>query len=140
LVQSGPPDWRLSAGLTTLPSKKNLVIKLTTPKPRTRLHGFKTGFWKRNADFKIVTSLYKTGASQNLVDVLNTYNIKIAAIQEIRWLAVGQLTIGEYTIFYSGMENMHHFGSGFTVHKTLVPYIKDFNPISERIFNINNQH
>jgi len=77
-----------------------------------------------------VTSLYKAGASQNLVDVMN---IKIAAIQEIRWLGVGQLTIGEYTIFYSGMENTHHFGSGFAVHKTLVPYIKDFNPISERI-------
>jgi len=125
LVQSGPPGWGLSAGLTTLPSKKNLVMKPTTPKPRTRLHGFKTGFWKWNADFKIatwnVTSLYKTGASQNLVDVLNTYNIKIAAIQEIRWLGVGQLTIGVYTIFYSGMENTHHFGSGFAVHKTLVP-------------------
>jgi len=112
-------------------------MKPTTPKPRTRLHGFKTGFWKRNADFKIatwnVTSLYRTGASQNLVDVLNNYNIKVAAIQEIRWLGVGQLTIGEYTIFFSGMENTHHFGYGFAVHRTLVPYIKEFNPVSERI-------
>eukprot|EP00102_Acyrthosiphon_pisum_P009625 XP_003248042.1 PREDICTED: craniofacial development protein 2-like [Acyrthosiphon pisum] len=106
-------------------------MKPTTPKPRTRLHGFKTGFWKRNADFKIVTwnvtSLYRTDASQNLVDVLNTYIIKVAAIQEIRWLGVGQLTIGKYTSteFFSGMENTHHFGNGFAVHRTLVPYIKD---------------
>ncbi|XP_025407079.1 uncharacterized protein LOC112681028 [Sipha flava] len=112
-------------------------MKPTTPKPRTRLHGFKTGFWKRNTDFKIatwnVTSLYRTGASQNLADVLNNYNIKVAAIQEIRWLGVGQLTIGEYTIFFSGMENTHHLGNGFAVHRTLVPYIKEFNPVSERI-------
>jgi len=60
----------------------------TLPKPRTRLHGFKTSFWKRNADFKIatwnVTSWYKISASQNLADVLSTYDIKVAAIQEIR--------------------------------------------------------
>jgi len=48
-------------------------------------------------------------------------------------LGVGQLTFGEYTIFFSGMENTHHFGSGFAVHRTLVPYIKKFNPVSERI-------
>jgi len=112
-------------------------MKPITLKPRTRLHGFKTGFWKRNADVKIATwnviSLYKTGASQNLADVLSTYDIKVVAIQEIRWLGVGQLTIVEYIIFFSGMENTHQFSSGFTVHRTLVPYIKEFNPVSERI-------
>lgn len=70
LVQSGLPGWRLR----TRSIKKNLVIKPTTSKLRTRLHRFKTGFWKRNADFKItiwnVTSLYTTNASQNLADVL----------------------------------------------------------------------
>ncbi|KAL4119668.1 hypothetical protein QTP88_012460 [Uroleucon formosanum] len=70
---------------------------------------------KRNADFKIltwnVTSLYKTGASQNLADVLSTYDIKVEATQEIRCLGVRQLAIGEYTIVFSGMENTHHFVS-----------------------------
>jgi hypothetical protein len=58
------------------------------------------------------------GASQNLADILNTYKIKIAAIQEIRWLGIGQLMVGKYTILYSVMENTHHFGSGFAVHST----------------------
>ncbi|VVC45984.1 Endonuclease/exonuclease/phosphatase [Cinara cedri] len=31
------------------------------------------------------------------------------------------------------MENTHHFGSGFAVHRILVPYIKEYNPVSERI-------
>jgi len=86
-----------------------------------------------------MTSLYKTSASRNLADIFNTYDIKIAAIQEIRWLRVGQLTIGEYTILFSGMENTYHFGSGFAVHRTLVPYIKKFNPVSERISDNGNR-
>ncbi|KAL4148000.1 hypothetical protein QTP88_002308 [Uroleucon formosanum] len=31
------------------------------------------------------------------------------------------------------MEERHIFGSGFAVHETLEPYIKEFNPVSERI-------
>lgn len=97
---------------------------LIISKPRTRLHGFKTNFWKRNADFKTmtwnVTSLYRTSVNYNLADVLNTYNIKLAAIQKIRWLGVGQLTIREYIIYFSGMEYTYYFGNGFAVHKTLI--------------------
>jgi hypothetical protein len=35
------------------------------------------------------------------------------------------------------MENTHHFGCGFAVHRTLVPYIKAFIPVSERISILN---
>jgi len=31
------------------------------------------------------------------------------------------------------MENSHHFGSGFAVHESLKPHIREFNPVSERI-------
>ena len=31
------------------------------------------------------------------------------------------------------MEERHAFGCGFAVHESLEPYIKEFNPISERI-------
>jgi hypothetical protein len=48
-------------------------------------------------------------------------------------LGVRQLTIGEYTIFFFRMENRHHFGTGFAAHRILVPYIKEFNPLSESI-------
>jgi len=64
---------------------------------------------------------------------VGTYGIKIAAFQEIRWMDAGQLNIGEYIIFYSGMENSNHFGSGFAVHESLETHIREFNPVSERI-------
>jgi len=31
------------------------------------------------------------------------------------------------------MEERHFLGSGFDVHETLEPFIKEFNPVSERI-------
>ncbi|KAL4090324.1 hypothetical protein QTP88_025183 [Uroleucon formosanum] len=106
-------------------------------KPRTRDYGLKTGKWKRNTGLKIatwnVTSLFRTGACQNLADVMNTYKIDVAAIQEVRWLDVGQINVGEYVIYYSGSQSSHHFGSGFAVHRKLVPHVIEFRPISDKL-------
>jgi len=43
------------------------------------------------------------------------------------------LKVGEYVIFFSELENRHSFGTGFAVHKSLEPYVREFNPVSERI-------
>jgi hypothetical protein len=80
-----------------------------------------------------ILSLYRSGACQNLVQVLGTYKVKIAALQEIRWNGTGQVTVKDYEIYFSGMVDRHSFESGFAVHKSMVPYIKEFRPISERI-------
>jgi exonuclease III len=59
-------------------------------------------------EFKIATwnimSLYRTEACQNLVEVLDVYKIKVAGIQEVRWAGKGQLKVGKYIIYFSGME------------------------------------
>lgn len=56
--------------------------------PRTQRNGFNFRHGNRKKDFKIMTynllSLYKTGACQNLVEILGTYKVKVAALQEIR--------------------------------------------------------
>jgi len=61
--------------------------------PRTQKTGYKLGHGKRTMELKIatwnITSLFRTGSCQNLVDVLDTYEIKIAALQEIRWTGTG---------------------------------------------------
>jgi len=80
-----------------------------------------------------ITSLFRTGSCQNLVDVISAYGIKIAALQEIRWTGARQLKVGKYVIFYSEMESSHFLGSGFAVHESLEPYVSEFNPVSERI-------
>lgn len=55
-------------------------------KPWTRDHKLKTGKRKRNTELKIatwtITSLFRTDACQNSVDVLNTYKIDAVAIHE----------------------------------------------------------
>jgi hypothetical protein len=57
--------------------------------PRTWRKGYKLGHGNRKTGIKIATwntlSLFRTGACQNLTDVLETYGIHIAALQEIRW-------------------------------------------------------
>lgn len=42
-------------------------------------------------------SLFRTGACQNLVEVLDVYKIKVAGIQEVRWAGKGQLISIVYT-------------------------------------------
>lgn len=66
-----------------------------------------------------------------MVDVISTYGIKVTALQEIRWKDTEQLKIGKYIIFYSEIENRHHFRSGFAVHESLEPHTA-----SERILEL----
>jgi exonuclease III len=105
--------------------------------PRTWRIGYKLGHGKRTVELKIatwnITSFFRIGSCQNLIDVIRTYGIKVAALQEIRRTGAGQLKVGEYVIFYSGLESSHFFGSGFAVHESLEPYVREFNPVSERI-------
>jgi len=109
----------------------------THNKPRTQRNGFNFGHGNQKVDFKIATwnilSFYRSGACQNLVEVLGTYKVKIAALQEIRWKGAGQVTVKDYEIYFSGMVDRHSFGSGFAVHRSMVPHVKEFRPVSERI-------
>jgi len=104
---------------------------------RAQRNGFTFGHGNRKVDFKIATwnllSLYRTGTCQNLVKVLRTYGVKVAALQGIRWKGTGQIRVNDYEIYFSGMVDRHSYGCGFAVHKPLVPHIKEFRPVSERI-------
>lgn len=79
-------------------------------------------------------AFFITGAYLNLVETLDTYIIDIAALQEqVRWTAVGQMKVGHYIIYFSGLTDRHHFGTGFAVHEKLEPYVKEFIPVLERM-------
>lgn len=62
------------------------------------------------------------------MEVLGTYKVKIAALQEIMWKGTGHLTVKDYEIYFSEMVDRHSF-----VHRSMVPHIKEFRPVSERI-------
>lgn len=88
-------------------------------------------------DIRIATwnilSLYRTGACQNLTEVLKKYNVSIATLQEIRWTGTGQCRIGEYPIYYEGLEDKHHFSTGYAIHRDYESRVAEFKPISERV-------
>uniref|UniRef100_A0A2S2QMB7 Craniofacial development protein 2 n=1 Tax=Sipha flava TaxID=143950 RepID=A0A2S2QMB7_9HEMI len=139
---SGPPGWGFGDGLTTRPNKKTTVKKPPSTKPRIHvLPGIPSGNGKRKCkEIKIATwntlSLYRTGACQNLADVLKEYNVTIAALQEVRWTGTGQVKINDYTIYFKGKNDSHQFGVGFAVNKDYEMCVKEFNPVSERICTI----
>ncbi|XP_003248303.1 craniofacial development protein 2-like [Acyrthosiphon pisum] len=103
--------------------------------PRDRVFGKSTG--KRKKDFSFgtwnVRTLYKSGAVHNIVNEVEKYKVKLTALQEIRWTNTGTININETTIFYGGCTEQRQLGTGFAVHKDLVPVVKEFKDINSRM-------
>lgn len=57
----------------------------------------------------------------------------MVALLEIRWKGTEQIRVNDYKIYFSGVEDRHIYGSGYAVHKLLVPPIKELRPVSESI-------
>lgn len=55
------------------------------------------------------------------------------ALQEIRWDDTGTLDTLETTILYGKCNGQRYFGTGFAVHKSLIPNIGEFKDINPRI-------
>ncbi|PSN46600.1 Craniofacial development protein 2 [Blattella germanica] len=70
------------------------------------------------------------------MQVLSNYEIKIAAIQEIRWKEGGISEMGEYVLCNSGSSKRNQFGVGFLIHKSLKSSILQFDPINERLCSL----
>ncbi|KAL4113922.1 hypothetical protein QTP88_017474 [Uroleucon formosanum] len=90
-------------------------------------HGFRIGTWN-------IRSLYKPGALKSISDAIKKYkNVLITALQEIRW-PEGSVKTEGMTLFYSGNKNGRHInGVGFLVSELLLPHVKHFEPINDRI-------
>jgi hypothetical protein len=100
--------------------KKNCNLK-PPMKPWKRIHDL--GKLNGNVEIRIritiwnILSLYRTGACQNLTEVLKKCNASIAALQEIRWTDTRQIRIGEYIIYkgdntHGSIRNKHTFPNG----------------------------
>ena len=55
------------------------------------------------------------------------------ALQEIRWSDSGSVDIQDTTVFYGKWNDQRQLGTGFAVHKSLIPVIKDFRDVNPRI-------
>jgi hypothetical protein len=134
-LSSGPPGWGLGAGLTTLPCKK-LCVQVLTNLPRiSGNNGKTTRNWKNALLFGTwnVRTLFKTGAAQGVVYEIERYRLKVVALQEIRWSDSGSVDIQDTKVFYGKCNDQRQFGTGFAVHKRLIPTIKDFRDVNHRI-------
>lgn len=40
------------------------------------------------------------------------------------------MKVGHFEIYFSGLADRYHFGSGFAVHEHLEPLFEKFNPIN----------
>ncbi|KAL4104718.1 hypothetical protein QTP88_020000 [Uroleucon formosanum] len=98
-------------------------------------NGKTTGNWKNALLFGTwnVRTLFKTGAAQGVVSEIERYRLKVVALQEIRWRDLGSVDIQDTTVFYGKCNDQRQFGTGFAVHKSLIPAIKDFRDVNPRI-------
>ncbi|PSN57217.1 hypothetical protein C0J52_05015 [Blattella germanica] len=67
-----------------------------------------------------------------LIQQIEQYNIKIAAIQEVRWPGEGSQESGKFTLYYGGATKPQ-FGTGFLVRRNILSAIRDIKFVSDRI-------
>jgi len=119
-----------------LPCEINLVQDTTINLPRIcgamenktgkRKPGLSFGTWN-------IRTLFKPGAAQCLVKEIRRYNLGVIALQEIRWNDKGTLDLQDTTIFYGECNDRRQFGTGFAVHKSIVPLVTEFKSTNPKI-------
>lgn len=83
-----------------------------------------------------VRTLYRKGASIQLVNDLKNYNADITALEEIRCKGQGCRTIKSCDVYYSGHEEKRIFGCGFAVGERLRHLVLQFTPVNDRLATI----
>ncbi|KAL4091582.1 hypothetical protein QTP88_026249 [Uroleucon formosanum] len=95
---------------------------------KNELQKFSLGAWN-------VRTMYAAGAMTTILSALQRYLCEIVAMQEIRWTNVGNIKLRDATILYSCGQS-YEYGVGFIVNNSILPFVKNFIPHSERIFTI----
>jgi len=91
-----------------------------------RKFGLSFGTWN-------IRTLFKPGAAQCLVKEIRKYNLGMVVLQEIRWDDKGTLDLQDMNIFYGECNDRRQFGTGFAVHKSIVPLVTELKSINPRI-------
>lgn len=68
-----------------------------------------------------VQTLFKTGSMNCMMQKIERYKVKLVALQEIRWSDSSSINTSDTTILYGKCNNQRQFGTGFAIHKSLVP-------------------
>ena len=82
-------------------------------------------------------TMLKPGKMNEIAEQMLPTQLKIIALQEIRWKGHGQIKKNTYSLYYSCSEQTTgYLGSGFIVKKQIEKNIRCFTPINERICTI----
>lgn len=107
---------------------KNLFTKQPNNTPRminVELKYLTTGTWN-------VRTFFRSGHLTTAILELERYRLDIIVIQEVKWPATGSLKTGNWTVFHSGRAG-HQFGIGLIVNDKILPRVKKFNAVNDRI-------
>ncbi|KAL4153722.1 hypothetical protein QTP88_001555 [Uroleucon formosanum] len=104
--------------------------------PRVATVKIPSGVYRRA--FRYQCPLPFEGALKSISDAVKKYkNVQIVALQEVRWPGERDMRTNGMTLFYSGSSNgKHENGVGFLVNDQLLPSIKKFTPVNDRICHI----
>lgn len=97
--------------------------------------GKKTGNWipeLKGGTWNIRT-LYKPGATVELVEDIERYGMKCVALQEVRFEDAGTTKISQTTIINGKSERGQKLGTGFAIHESIILMIKEFKDVNPRI-------
>jgi len=97
--------------------------------------GKKTGNWiseLKGGTWNIRT-LYKPGATVELVREIERYRMKCVALQEVRLENAGTTKTSQTTIINGKSERGHKLGTGFAIHESIIHMIKEFKDVNPRI-------
>jgi exonuclease III len=70
-----------------------------------------------------VRSMYRAGSLRAVVEEILKYNLDLVGVQEVRWDGGGNEPAGEYIFFYGKANENHELGTGFFIHKRIVPAV-----------------
>jgi exonuclease III len=80
-----------------------------------------------------IRSLSRTGLLKTVVRELGKCKLDLVGVQEVRWEKGGIERAEDYTFFYGQGNGDHQLGTGFFVHKRIVPAVRRAEFSSDRM-------
>lgn len=125
ILFTAPSPWQTlnGQGVLRIPTKR----ARTHPKVENRNPMLKIGTWNAK-------SLFAAGKTHNIINEMKRMNINILGVSETRWPGSNQINIDDYTMYYSGNDEPHHYnGVAIIMDKGSNRAVKNFVPISDRV-------